>query len=530
MTTGTTPTAAALKGTSTVRARCGGALATLALVLGVLTGVVPGSSAGATGPPPLTGITQITSGAMHSCALLNSGSVRCWGDNGFGQLGNGTTRDASVPLAVAGITNAVAIDSASTSLSTCAVLATGGVRCWGRNHHGQLGNGTTTDSTTPVAVSNITGATSIAAGQDHTCVALSNGEARCWGWNNRGQLGNGTTTDTLVPATVTGLTGAAAVSAGGGHTCAALTDQSVRCWGSNAWGALGNGSSATDSKVPVMVSGISTATAISSGFAHTCATLTSGGVRCWGQNIDGQLGDGTTTDSTTPVAVSNITNATSVSGGYQHSCVRLADGGASCWGYNYAGLLGDGTTTDSTTPVTVSSLGSATKMAAGQSQSCALLSTGQGRCWGYNGSGQLGNGTIAASPLPTVVVGVCEAAPDPGFIDVSTGANYYNAVAWLVRAGITGGTAPGKYSPNAKVTRAQMAVFLWTNAAKPTPTAPHTFTDVPTNSYYSTAVSWLIEAGITGGTAPGKYSPNAKVTRAQMAAFLKANTCGPTTA
>ena len=145
MTTGTTPTAATLKGTSTVRARCGGALATLALVLGVLTGVVPGSSAGATGPPPLTGITQITSGAMHSCALLNSGSVRCWGDNGFGQLGNGTTRDASVPLAVAGITNAVAIDSASTSLSTCAVLATGGVRCWGRNHHGQLGNGTTTD-------------------------------------------------------------------------------------------------------------------------------------------------------------------------------------------------------------------------------------------------------------------------------------------------------------------------------------------------------------------------------------------------
>lgn len=207
---------------------------------------------------------------MHSCALLNSGSVRCWGDNGFGQLGNGTTRDASVPLAVAGITNAVAIDSASTSLSTCAVLATGGVRCWGRNHHGQLGNGTTTDSTTPVAVSNITGATSIAAGQDHTCVALSNGEARCWGWNNRGQLGNGTTTDTLVPATVTGLTGAAAVSAGGGHTCAALTDQSVRCWGSNAWGALGNGSSATDSKVPVMVSGISTATAISSGRAHLC--------------------------------------------------------------------------------------------------------------------------------------------------------------------------------------------------------------------------------------------------------------------
>ena len=530
MTAGTQPTDVTLETTSTGRAARGWALATLALVLGVLTGVVPGSSAGATGPPPLTGITQITSGAMHSCALLSSGSVRCWGDNGFGQLGNGTTRDASVPIAVAGITDAVAINSASTSLSTCAVLATGAVRCWGRNHNGQLGNGTTNDSSTPVSVAGITTATSVAAGQDHTCATLTNGEARCWGRNNRGQLGDGTSADRPAPTTVTGLAGAATITVGGGHTCAALTDKSVRCWGSNAWGELGNGSSATESKVPVTVSGISTATTISSGFAHTCATLDSGGVRCWGQNVYGQLGDGTTDDSTTPVTVSNTTNATSVSGGYQHSCVRLADGGASCWGYNYAGLLGNGTTIDSTTPVTVTNLNNATKMAAGQSQSCALLTTGQGRCWGYNGSGQLGNGTMTASPLPTVVVGVCEAAPNPGFTDVSTGAYYYSAVAWLVRAGITGGTAPGKYSPNGKVTRAQMAVFLWTNAGKPTPSAPHTFTDVPTNSYYSTAVSWLIEAGITGGTAPGKYSPNANVTRAQMAVFLKANTCGPTSA
>ncbi|MBK7021936.1 MAG: hypothetical protein IPH38_20760 [Candidatus Microthrix sp.] len=501
MTTGTTPTAATLKGTSTVRARCGGALATLALVLGVLTGVVPGSSAGATGPPPLTGITQITSGAMHSCALLNSGSVRCWGDNGFGQLATappGThpshwqCRDHQrgghrqrlhqpehvpcwLPVASAAGVGTITVNSATappptpplrwpspTSPAPPASLpartipaspsATGrhaaGVeqpRTVGQRHHHRH------------------------AGARHRHRPhRSGGRFRRWRPHLRG-----------------------------------LTDQSVRCWGSNAWGALGNGSSATDSKVPVMVSGISTATAISSGFAHTCATLTSGGVRCWGQNIDGQLGDGTTTDSTTPVAVSNITNATSVSGGYQHSCVRLADGGASCWGYNYAGLLGDGTTTDSTTPVTVSSLGSATKMAAGQSQSCALLSTGQGRCWGYNGSGQLGNGTIAASRT---------------------------AVSWLIEAGITGGTAPANITqreshtlPNGRLpldqrreAHAHCAPHLHrrphqqllqhrgqlADRSPASPAAPH-----PANTHPT----------------PRSHAPNGGFP-------LKANTCGPTTA
>ena len=132
--------------------------------------------------------------------------------------------------------------------------------------------------------------------------------------------------------------------------------------------------------------------------------------------------------------------------------------------------------------------------------------------------------------MPVVVAGACEAAPDPGFTDVSPGAYYYGPVAWLVRAGITSGTSPGHYSPNGGVSRAQMAVFLWRNAGEPTPAGPHNFTDVPTNSYYNSAVAWLVEAGITGGTSPTKYSPDSTVTRAQMAVFLKRNTCGPTSA
>jgi hypothetical protein len=355
---------------------------------------------------------------------------------------------------------------------------------------------------------------------------LTNGGARCWGRNNYGQLGNNTTTDSLVPVSVTGISTANGISAGGAHTCTTLTDKSVRCWGSNFWGELGNGSSDITSKVPVQVSGIATATTISSGFAHSCATLTAGGVRCWGINFEGELGNGTTTNASTPVNVTGIATATGVSGGYQHSCARLADGGARCWGHNYAGLLGNGTTADATTPVAVSSLTNVTKLSAGQNHTCALLSSGQARCWGYNASGQLGTGTSANSSVPVVVVGVCEAAPDPGFSDVSPGAYYYDSVAWLVRAGITSGTSPGHYSPSDGVSRAQMAVFLWRNAGEPVPAGPHNFTDVPTNSYYNSAVAWLVESGITGGTSPGKYSPNATVTRAQMAVFLHRNTCG----
>ncbi|MBK7167159.1 MAG: S-layer homology domain-containing protein [Candidatus Microthrix sp.] len=112
------------------------------------------------------------------------------------------------------------------------------------------------------------------------------------------------------------------------------------------------------------------------------------------------------------------------------------------------------------------------------------------------------------------------------FTDVPTNSYYNSAVAWLVESGITGGTSPGKYSPNATVTRAQMAVFLWRNADEPVPAGPHNFPDVPTTSYYTSAVAWLVESGITGGTSPGKYSPNATVTRAQMAVFLHRNTCG----
>jgi alpha-tubulin suppressor-like RCC1 family protein len=451
-----------------------------------------------------SGVLDISAGGNHTCALLETGGVKCWGNNWYGQLGDGTNNDSNVPVSVSGLTSGVSSIDASEFYQlgswptehTCAVLNTGGVKCWGENSYGQLGDGTYTTTNVPVDAFDVTDAVKVSVGLHHTCALLNTGEIKCWGDNGSGQLGDGTYTTTNVPVYVTGIFSFLDIAAGGYDTCALLptggmkcwgadfnanfpvdvsglssaqiiyispgiqhicfilSTGGVKCWGYNLYGQLGDGTYNDSYDVPVDVFGLSPGVSnnISAGGYHTCAVLETGGIKCWGWNCNGQLGDGTSKSwSTFPVNVYELlSGALDISAGSKHTCALLNTGGVKCWGHNLYGQLGDGTRNDSNVPVDVSGLSSGVlDIAAGSEHTCALLSTGGIKCWGMNVLGQLGDGTNNDSNFPVDVSGLSSGVSDIAAGDYHTcallstggmkcwGYNWYGQLG----NGITGGFA-----------------------------------------------------------------------------------------
>ncbi|MCP4699402.1 MAG: hypothetical protein GY862_21530 [Gammaproteobacteria bacterium] len=356
----------------------------------------------------------VSGGVSHTCALTASGGALCWGDNSHGQLGDGSTANSSIPMDVSGLSSGVSAVTAG-NYHSCALTASGGVMCWGDNSYGQLGDGTAANSNVPVGVSGLSsGISAITAGGYYTCALTASGGIKCWGRNNTGQLGDGTKTDSSTPVNVSGLSsGVTAIAAGGygngqyGHTCALTASGGVKCWGPNTFGQVGDGSGNNNRPAPVDVSGLSSGvSAIAAGGTHTCALTAAGGVKCWGFNRYGQLGDGTTVwTSATPVDVSGLNGVVSaITANADHTCALNASGGIKCWGFNNGGQLGDGTKINSNLPVDVSGLSSGVSaVGAGYHHACALISSGGRKCWGHNNYGQLGDGTVTSSLIPVWV-------------------------------------------------------------------------------------------------------------------------------
>lgn len=350
---------------------------------------------------------DIELGYNFACAVTTTGGAMCWGGGLQGQLGDGTGSDIPSPTGVLGLSSGVS-QIAVGYTHACALTTSGGVKCWGTGSQGRLGDGFDTRRNSPVDVVGLSsGVASISAGSLHTCAVTTAGAVKCWGSNAGGQLGDGSTTNSHVPVDVSGLSaGVQAVSASVQHTCALTNNGGVKCWGNGGRGRLGNNSTAT-SLVPVDVSGLTSGvSSITTGDAHGCAVTTTGGLKCWGQNYSGQLGDGTSTDRLTPVDVVGLTSGVAaVAGAQQHTCAVLTSGDAKCWGSGAFGRLGDGMSQTSFTPVDMINLdGGVRALDLGPSGGCLLTNADVAKCWGSNNNGQHGRGFYGGGALSPVSV------------------------------------------------------------------------------------------------------------------------------
>ena len=366
--------------------------------LGAPTRIHDGNDGGTPVPQQLATYTQIACGEHHACALRDDGAVYCWGLDTSGQT-SAAPSPSSAPVQVGLASPASAIGLGA--YHSCAVVS-GGVYCWGDDLVDQINHGGVSTAT-PI-VTGVDGATGICAGYSHTCVSLVNGGVTCWGQNSAGQLGNGSTAYLGVPtgALVAQVTAVARSAGASDHTCALVAGGGVRCWGSNVEGEIGSGSLEPVVSVPHLVLEAGAVDVAVVNFT-SCAVMADGSLRCWGDGGQGQLGDGEAHSSDVPV-VASVAGVRRVAVGERYTCALREGGEVSCWGTNFDGELGDGTTTSSLTPVIAIESG-ATDLCAGGGHTCALRD-GRVLCWGSGSNGELGATSPTQSSTPIAVAGL----------------------------------------------------------------------------------------------------------------------------
>jgi alpha-tubulin suppressor-like RCC1 family protein len=463
---------------------------------------------------------QISAGWTHAC-LLSGGKAYCWGDNTYGQLGNNSTTSTTspVPVYTGGVLSGVTLTQiGSGQYYTCALSSAGNVYCWGYNGYGQLGNNTTTNSAVPVAVTTagtpMSGATirQLAVAQISVCALSAARAAYCWGGNGNGNLGNFSTTSSSVPVAVnmggvpSGVT-FVTMSGAGSDICALGTDANAYCWGFDSHGQLGGGVTGSNGLEPgaVTTSGVLSGIALASitvGYDHACAVSSTGGTYCWGLNSLGELGNNSTTDSSVPVAVYTggplfFVRVTQVTGGYDHTCALGSGSVGFCWGDDGNGELGNNSATSSDVPVSVTTSGTPlsgvgiAQISGGQDFTCALSGAGTAYCWGNDGTGQLGNGPGGQSLTPGYV------GPQAPTSVTATPGNTTVAVSWTAPVFLNNGSL-SSYTVSASPGGATCTA---------TTAAGCTLTGLTDGTTYTITVTATATTGTSGPSLPASGAP-----------------------